>query len=98
MFQYELLHIGPPCSAPEVIRNSPALVDQSGFVNVNKSTLQHMKYPNIFGIGDCTNLPTAKTAAAVGTHAQKTYYELSQNNLLTICFKHFSWRNASFKT
>ena len=23
------------------------------------------RYPNIFGIGDCTSVPTAKTAAAV---------------------------------
>ena len=23
------------------------------------------RYQNIFGIGDCTNIPTAKTAAAV---------------------------------
>ena len=30
-----------------------------------QESLQHTKYTNIFGIGDCTNVPTAKTAAAV---------------------------------
>jgi sulfide:quinone oxidoreductase len=35
-------------------------------VDCNKLTLQHNKYPNVFGIGDCTSLPTSKTAAAAG--------------------------------
>jgi sulfide:quinone oxidoreductase len=26
--------------------------------------LQHVRYPNVFGIGDCCSLPTGKTAAA----------------------------------
>ena len=26
--------------------------------------MQHSKYKNVFGIGDCTNVPTSKTAAA----------------------------------
>ena len=33
---------------------------------MDKETLQHSKYENIFGTGDCTNIPVAKTAAAVG--------------------------------
>jgi NADH dehydrogenase FAD-containing subunit len=43
--------------------------DANGFVDVNKETLQHKKYSNIFGIGDCTNIPTSKTAAAVAAQA-----------------------------
>jgi NADH dehydrogenase FAD-containing subunit len=43
--------------------------DVNGFVDVNKETLQHKKYSNIFGIGDCTNIPTSKTAAAVAGQA-----------------------------
>ncbi len=42
-----------------------ALADASGFVDVVKETLQHKKFPNVFAIGDCTNLPTSKTAAAI---------------------------------
>jgi len=52
-------------SAPDVIRASP-LVNSEGWVDVNKQTLQHNKFPNIFALGDCTSLPTSKTAAAAG--------------------------------
>ena len=48
-----------------VIKGSP-LADEVGWLDVNKDNLQHKRYPNVFGIGDCTNLPTAKTGAAVG--------------------------------
>jgi sulfide:quinone oxidoreductase len=29
-----------------------------------QQTLQHTRYPNVFGIGDCAAVPTSKTAAA----------------------------------
>ena len=64
-FQYDFLHISPPCSTPPVLGRSQ-LADASGFVDVNRDTLQSRKYPNVFAIGDCSNAPTAKTAAAVG--------------------------------
>ena len=53
-------------STPDTLFNAKEIVDAGGYVNLNKETLQHVKYPNIFGIGDCTSLPTSKTAAAVG--------------------------------
>nr|XP_040582094.1 sulfide:quinone oxidoreductase, mitochondrial-like isoform X2 [Lepeophtheirus salmonis] len=62
---YEMIHVTPPMSAPTILSDCKSLVDGSGYLNVNKETLQHVKYPNIFGIGDCTNVPTSKTAAAV---------------------------------
>ena len=65
--QYDFIHVPPPMSAPDVLRNAPSsMVDTTGYLTVNKHTLQHSHYPNIFGLGDCTNLPTSKTAAAVG--------------------------------
>lgn len=42
------------------------LADAAGWLDVDKNTLQSTKFSNIFGIGDCTNCPTSKTAAAVG--------------------------------
>ena len=51
-------------SSPDVLKNSK-LVDAAGYVDVNKNTLQHVKYPNVFAIGDCSNIPTSKTAAGV---------------------------------
>lgn len=60
-----MLHVTPPMSPPDVLKTSP-VADAAGWVDVDKDTLQHKRYPNVFGIGDCTNLPTSKTAAAVG--------------------------------
>ncbi|KAL5019790.1 hypothetical protein ScPMuIL_002682 [Solemya velum] len=66
--KYSFLHVTPPMSAPDVIKQSP-LSDKSGFLDVDKYTLQHSRYQNIFGIGDCTNLPTSKTAAGVASQS-----------------------------
>ncbi len=66
--EYDLLHVTPPMSAPDFIKQSKlAVVDETGqgWVNVNKHTLQHNVYPNVFSLGDAANLPTSKTAAAV---------------------------------
>ncbi len=57
-------------------------MDEAGYLSVDKETLQHTKYNNIFGIGDCTNVPTAKTAAAVG----KQMVKYSSIELLTHLF------------
>ena len=42
------------------------LTDASGFVDVNKHTTQHKTFKNVFSLGDCSNIPTSKTAAAIG--------------------------------
>lgn len=63
--KYEMLHVTPPMGPSSVVKGSP-LADEAGWLDLNKETLQHTRYPNVFGIGDCTSLPTAKTAAAVG--------------------------------
>jgi sulfide:quinone oxidoreductase len=51
-------------SAPAFIAQS-GLAGAGGWMDVNKHTLQHTKYPNVFGLGDCTNTPNGKTAAAI---------------------------------
>jgi len=62
--QFDMLHVTPPQSAPDVIKQSP-LADADGWLEVDRHTLQHPRYANVFGLGDCTNTPNAKTAAAV---------------------------------
>lgn len=57
---YDLLHVTPPMKAPLFIKES-ALADAGGWVDVDPYTLQHKKFANVFGIGDCANLPTSKT-------------------------------------
>ena len=65
---YDMLHVAPPMSAPTFIANSP-LADKDGWVDVDRETLQHKHFRNIFGIGDCSSLPTSKTAAAIRKQA-----------------------------
>lgn len=61
---FDMLHVCPPQSAPEFIKSSP-LADESGWLDVDKSTLRHVRYTNVWGLGDVTNTPNAKTLAAV---------------------------------
>lgn len=61
---YDMLHVVPPMSAPDVVKQS-TLANATGFVDVDKATMQHVRHPNVFSLGDASSLPTSKTAAAV---------------------------------
>ncbi|WP_413167299.1 FAD/NAD(P)-binding oxidoreductase [Capilliphycus salinus ALCB114379] len=66
--KYDFIHVAPPMSAPDFIKNS-LLAASSGWVDVDKNTLQHNRYPNIFSLGDASSLPTSRTAAAIRKQA-----------------------------
>lgn len=66
--KYDMIHVTPPMKAPDFIAQS-ALADAGGWVDVDKFTLQHKRHENVFGIGDCSNLPTSKTGAAIRKQA-----------------------------
>jgi len=68
---YDMIHVTPPMSAPDFIKKSPLAVD-SGWVEVDKETTQHTRYANVFALGDCSNLPTSKTGAAIRKQAPTT--------------------------
>ena len=61
---FDMLHVVPPQLAPDFIRQSP-LTDAAGWCEVNPHSLQHLRYPHIFGLGDVCGTSNAKTAAAV---------------------------------
>ncbi len=65
---YDLIHVTPPQSAPDVVRRSP-LADDKGWIDVDRHTLRHARFPNVFALGDATNTPNAKTGAAVRKQA-----------------------------
>lgn len=65
---FEMLHVVPTIMAPSFIRNSE-LVNDEGWVHVHKHTLQHVRYDNVFSLGDSSSLPTAKTGAAIRKQA-----------------------------
>jgi sulfide:quinone oxidoreductase len=64
VMQYDFLHVVPPQSAPDYIKKSP-LADSAGWVEVDKFTLQHIRFEHVFSLGDCSSLPTSRTGAAV---------------------------------
>ena len=68
VLHYDMLHVTPPMSSPAFIASSP-LADEQGWVEVHKETLQHVRYPNVFALGDCSSLPTSKTGAAIRKQA-----------------------------
>jgi len=65
---FDMIHVCPPQCAPDVVRDSP-LADEAGWVEVDKDTLQHVRFANVFGVGDAASSPNAKTAAAVRKQA-----------------------------
>jgi len=62
--RYDFLHVTPPQSAPDFIKTSP-LADAAGWVDVDRGSLRHVRYDNVFALGDCASTPNAKTAAAI---------------------------------
>lgn len=65
---FDMLHVVPPQVAPQFLADSP-LASTSGFTDVDHHTLQHVRYPNVFGLGDAGAMPNAKTAAAARKQA-----------------------------
>ncbi|VVC86563.1 unnamed protein product [Leptidea sinapis] len=64
---YKLLHVTPPMSPPACLSTSELVSD--GYLSVDKHTLQHVRYPDVFGLGDCTSTPNSKTAAAAAVQS-----------------------------
>ena len=61
---FDMLHVVPPQVAPDFIRHSP-LADAAGWCEVDPHSLQQVRYPHIFALGDVCSTSNAKTAAAV---------------------------------
>lgn len=66
---FSFLHATPPQGPLSFIRSSPLANAQSGFIDVDAKTTQHVKYPNVWSVGDSSSLPTSKTAAAITAQA-----------------------------
>jgi sulfide:quinone oxidoreductase len=69
---YDFINVIPPQRAPQVVRDSglswaDRWTDQ-GWIEVDQSTLRHLRYANVFGIGDINGVPKGKTAASVKWH------------------------------
>ena len=66
--EFDMLHVCPPQTAPDFVRNS-ALANEAGWVDVAQDTLRHKRYGNVFSLGDACSAPNAKTLAAARLQA-----------------------------
>ena len=64
---YDFIHITPPMSPVKALIESKLLGD-TGWLDVDKYTLQHKKYKNVFGIGDTCGIPMGKTGGSARHH------------------------------
>ncbi|MCB9246607.1 MAG: NAD(P)/FAD-dependent oxidoreductase [Flavobacteriales bacterium] len=62
--KFDMIHVTPPQSAPDFVKRSP-LANEQGWVDVDKHSLRHNKYPNVWALGDAGSTPNAKTGAAI---------------------------------
>lgn len=77
---YDYIHVVPPMSAPDALADSPLaeqrpaehasghwgpMFGQGSWLEVDRHSLRHVRYPNVFGIGDINGVPMGKTAASV---------------------------------
>ncbi len=70
MLPYDVLHAVPRQSAPDWIKSSPLSTgDAAGYVDIDKHTMQHVRYPNVFSLGDAGSSPNSKTGAAIRKQA-----------------------------
>ena len=67
VMEYDFIHIVPPMSPPKAVMESK-LINNMGWLDVNKHTLQHNRYKNVFGIGDVCGIPMGKTGGSARHH------------------------------
>jgi len=77
---YDFIHITPPMRAPDAVKNSSLAgqrgsASKGGWVEVNKETLQHTRYANVFALGDVAGIPMGKTGGSV----RKQYKVVAEN-------------------
>ncbi|MCX7685934.1 MAG: NAD(P)/FAD-dependent oxidoreductase [Acetobacteraceae bacterium] len=68
--RYDFIHVVPPQRTPAALRNSPlpwqsGPLAADGWVEADRRTLRHPRFPNVFTVGDATGVPRGKTAATV---------------------------------
>ena len=68
---YDLMHVVPQRSAPDWIKRSPLAdpANPAGYVEIDKNTLQHTRWPNVFALGGAGSSPNSKTGAAIRKQA-----------------------------
>ncbi|RHZ78274.1 hypothetical protein Glove_166g244 [Diversispora epigaea] len=89
VLNYDLLHVVPPMGPPSFIAASK-IGNAAGWVDIDQYTMQHLKYSNIFSLGDASSAPTSKTAAAISPQSG-----VLKKNLLDMMEGKFNTGNAA---
>jgi sulfide:quinone oxidoreductase len=79
---YDFIHVVPPMKAVDAVANSPLgwpKGSAKGWLACDRYTLQHMKYKNVFGIGDILGIPKGKTGGSARHHGP-----IIQDNLTAV--------------
>jgi len=74
--KFDFLHFSPQFKAFDYIKNSPLSNGQNGLITVNSETLNHTKFNNVFSLGDGSDVPANKTAAAITVQAPVIVYNI----------------------
>lgn len=81
VLSYDLIHVVPPMRPPTVIETSPLAYQVGptrGFLEVNPDTLQHRRYPNVFGVGDVIGVEAEKTGERARKQAEAVVHRIAQ--------------------
>jgi sulfide:quinone oxidoreductase len=73
---YDLLVLVPPHRGAKVIEDS-GLGDDRGWVPVDKNTLKHVSFDNVWAIGDATNIPISKSGSVAHYEASVAAAEIA---------------------
>jgi len=80
--KYDFLHVVPPMYPTPAIANSQLAKSRGhykGWLDVNRETMQHNIFKNVFGIGDICGIPLGKTVPSAAHQAKAV-----QKNLLSV--------------
>ena len=80
--KYDFIHVVPPMSPPKAVIDSPLGWQKGsakGWLEVDMHTLQHRRYPNVFGMGDVLGIPKGKTGGSARHHGP-----VVQENLVAV--------------
>jgi len=89
--KYDFMHVTPPMKAPDVVATSK-VGSSKGWVPVNKETLQHVKFKNVWCLGDVAAVPMGKT----GGSARKQYKVVVNNMIASMEGKSLDSKYAGY--
>lgn len=74
--EYDLLVLVPPHRGAKLIEDSK-LGDARGWIPVDKNTLMHCEHPDIWALGDATNIPISKSGSVAHYEATVAAAEIA---------------------